>query len=93
MKTMVSVIALIVLSAVVSMQEAAAQSTAPNPNALSTSWLAQLLEIMAIWHFPTPVAPRPKQCHPFWYPTQHWGTDASGRTLTWVTYSAYYVCY
>jgi len=47
----------------------------------------------AIWHFPTPVAPRPRQCHEVWYPAQYWHTDGSGRTVTWVTYTAYYVCY
>ena len=92
MKTMV-IVALIVLSVAAPVREAAAQTTAPNPNQQGTPWFAQPQETVAIWQFPTPVPSRPRQCHAAWYPAQFWHTDGWGRTVTWVAYTAYYVCY
>ena len=46
----------------------------------------------AIWQFPTPVAPRPRQCQAVWYPAQFWHTDEWGNTVTWVAYTPYYGC-
>ncbi len=92
MKTMV-IVALIVLSAAASVRGAPAQTAAPNPNQQGMPWFAQPQETMAIWQFLTPVAPRPRKCHAVLYPVQFWGTDGSGRTVTWVAYTPYYVCY
>jgi hypothetical protein len=50
-------------------------------------------EIKAIWHFPTPVAPRPPVCHAAWYPIQYVQRDQEGNAHTWFVYSLYYICY
>jgi hypothetical protein len=92
MKTIV-IVALIVLSATVSLRGAAAQTTAPNPNQQGMPSFAQPQETMAVWQFLTPVAPRPKQCHAVWYLAQFWHTDGWGHTVTWLAYTPYYVCY
>ena len=91
MKTIVS-IGLLALSTAASAPEASAQSRGPATDQPATLTVAPPLEINAIWHFPTPVAPRPRQCQAFWHPTQYWHTDASGNTYTWVTYAQYFYC-
>ena len=48
----------------------------------------------AIWQFPTPVAPAPRQCRVGgWYLAQFWETDEWGNAVTWVAYTPYYVCH
>jgi hypothetical protein len=50
-------------------------------------------EIKAIWHFPTPVAPRPPVCNATWIPVQYVQRDQEGNAHTWFVYTLYYVCY
>jgi len=92
MKTML-IVALIMLSAAASVRGTAAQTIVPNPDQQRMPRLAEPQETKAIWQFPTPVAPRPRQCRAAWYPAQFWHTDEWGHTVTWVAYTHYYVCY
>jgi len=94
MKTAV-IAALIVLAAAAAEREAVAESTPPHLTQPSPSWSVPPLEMMAVWHFRTPVAGRSKQCHvASWYLARYWHTDEWGHTVTWVAYTPlYYVCY
>ena len=60
-----------------------------------TAWIRSLEDAMKTMVIVALIVmpPRPRKCHAVLYPVQFWGTDGSGRTVTWVAYTPYYVCY
>jgi hypothetical protein len=96
MKTML-ILGLIALSVAVwapgTVPGAAAEPREPRTDPGAALEVLPPKEIKAIWHFPTPVAPRPPVCHAAWYPIQYVQRDQEGNAHTWLVYSLYYICY